>query len=132
MNTIVDAKEFDILSWSGIKIDLENGERLELSIDNRQDCCEEWGYKIVEGKLKDLTETKARPGNFEIEDLDMEEGRKIRVTFYIWVSDSSKSLGTTKKIGLVVDFWNSHNGYYPHNVLIYDSTDASNTKLLIL
>jgi len=111
-------------SYDGYKVTTEK-QTIWVLIDNNQNCCEDWGYlhseKDVGGLIRfsgaDLLSVKIVDEEYNVSDIDLgglECGRAVFVNF-----ETSKGL-------LQLVAYNSHNGYYGHEVrVVSDKLDVS-------
>jgi hypothetical protein len=104
-------EEVDSNNNSGYLI-TTNKQKIEILIDNLQDCCEEWGYVCSEDNPNDFIGAKL------LNIVLVDEGLKT----YDFVGDSECTamfinLETDKGL-LQFVLYNIHNGYYGHEVRI--------------
>ena len=120
-------------NYEGYKIVLQQGEKikkLEILINNGQDCCEEFGYICSEDNFKDFIGAKI----LEIKTTGTKKSTKL-----INNPDFTKSLDegdimflTLKTSKGVIQFavYNAHNGYYGHEAqIIIDDEVVENEYL---
>ncbi|HDY67359.1 MAG TPA: hypothetical protein ENH85_06195 [Candidatus Scalindua sp.] len=129
MRTIIKAEEINLSNWAGIKITTTEG-RIEFLIDNNQNCCEGFGYKITFGNLSDLIGHIPRYFEMEEESEKFKDDRfvrKLNIKFFIQTVDDHKA-----ELKLQLSFYCEHNGYYSHNVLVFDEDNPDRVKVISL
>ena len=103
------------IGWSGYVITTD-AQRIEISITNYQDCCEQWGYAMSEDDtdyyigaqfldIKVVTKDLAKKSLSEHADY-LDEGDAMFV-------DVETSKGVLQFV-----LYNSHNGYYSHSARV--------------
>lgn len=111
----------DYYAYDGYKVKTNKNE-FYILIENEQSCCESWGYLSTNDNVNDfigktikkvvLTDTNL--SNKEIEELRyLDEGGVQFVSFYMTDGDV-----------LQLAVYNSHNGYYGHDILIAQNEDV--------
>lgn len=98
--------------YDGFVIETDSG-KIEIFIDNFQDCCEEWGYLVSEEK-----------------EFEYFYGSKLKGVYIVESNDLSKDVSYVGEGGAVfvnvetslgqIQFsvYNYHNGYYSHEVKV--------------
>jgi len=120
METIIKIEETtfkktkdDWSSFDGFVINTDK-QVIKLGIENRQSCCENWGYFMTEDDLKEfegaklisitLTDTALKTKELEEEYVEVDECMFV-------------NLNTDKGLLQFVAY-NSHNGYYGHEAVV--------------
>jgi hypothetical protein len=116
-NTIVNAKKLnDLHQWEGIKLEMSDPTKnIILKIDNESQCCEVWGYNIsysetIFTNLEDFIGAIFISSEIIEYDTFCKDSNKDRVSIGIKI--------ITDRGNITVEFYNDHNGYYPHDVSI--------------
>jgi len=128
IETIKNITEFENGDNSGYKITTSN-QIIELSIDNYQRCCEDWGYFISNDEIKSFInsnvlsiiivddELNTHIFNKNMEDIYMEECS----TMFVNIETNN---GTLQFVA-----YNSHNGYYSHKATLISTQLKYETDL---
>lgn len=107
-------------TYDGYKVETDKNE-FYILIENDQCCCEDWGYittnddinDFIGKTIKSVVFTDTQLGNKEIKELEYVEKNEIQFV----------NFKTTDGDTLQLAVYNSHNGYYGHNIIIAKNED---------
>lgn len=88
---------------------------IQILIANGQSCCENWGYFVSEDAVENYINSHLLSINIVDEALNVE---KFEQTTGAWVDDAVFVNLETSKGTLQFAVYNSHNGYYGHEIKI--------------
>lgn len=108
METILSIEEFSDNEQDGYLI-ATTKQTIKLAIDNRQNCCENWGYFFSNDNLSEFigaTILNVTLTDDFLQTEDIPEGARCGMTMFITID--------TNKGPLQFVAYNDHNGYYGH------------------
>ena len=117
--------ELNTSHWTGIKFILEEEEYAEIVMDNTSQCCEEWGYTVLNPEIIPTLIGRYIIGIYTIKPEPEDEHEPCNYYSIHFGNDGPED--DIKE--LKVKFYNYHNGYYEHTILIYNSLDPSDCKI---
>ncbi len=113
--------------FSGYRITTTN-DTITVAIDNRTQCCEDWGYLSSEDELRRFLYTELRSIHITdtaLKSYDLPEegdGRYLNTMFVTFETD----YGPFQLIA-----YNEHNGYYGHDVIVVSDSKRVEAKAVL-
>ena len=86
--------------------------KIVCALNNDADCCENWDAELKEEENKKIIKSPGCKIELNVDDVDgdYDEGSAVELK----IIESKKTS--------IIKLWNSHNGYYAHDYLIYDTS----------
>lgn len=126
--TISSIQETTYNDKSGYHVSVENGDDVYVLIEKSQQCCEDWGYLVVaDGESEDFSyfygATISKIEAIDGESYDSEDVWTDKYSFACFVRFH------TNRGVFTLAVYNSHNGYYSHDIQILFGQESYESSL---